>query len=1012
MPISTKAVSGSLDFAALYRQMPVPAAVIDENFCFVEINEEFQSQFELSQSEVVGRSNVLMYDVGSAEAQRRTRLHATLSRGPISDDVRRVITGSGRQLEVNIRFTRIDDGDRHFYLVLYQNVRAFSEHTKHQISRADVFRLAIEQSPVPTAIQDADFRVILINKAACDFLGYPAEKLMGIDPREWSTPKSSSKAADDRAGYRAEVRKGGFRRAEGFREAVHGVTGEIIPYRIDVGRTETFDGAEMWFTMMFDMRPTQQLKGRLRAQISYADRGFDHAPVGMVLTNVDGGLVRANKTLSKITGLNEPADLEALAHRIHAETAASRDTAKQGAEQHSSRFRIQHGSNGEAVWLETHSAQLKSAQGEHLTLTAISDATDEQQLKSELSSSLLRQSALLRSMDAGLAHVVGEIVVQVNPALAELLGKTEQQLLGQPIEVLFGSPADWLAIEPAAMAALASDGFYRTAQKIVHSDGRTRRCEFALRRIDAERSDLGILITLTGVNDLLEQSDQLRQGVQDLRGHRDTKTVGVVTLHDGKVAQANRAMINLLGRPEAQVIGQDFVGFCDASPELDIARQFNPQDGDKTETVLRLSLVTADMAFVDCLVHITPVAGDPRHAVTVVAVDLRQRNAALSLAVRMQLRFDAFASSIDEAIIVVSPSGDRIIHANETAEGIFGLPPGELVRLSSARLWHRVVDADMADLDSSLATLASGKSSTVVVRMKHADRDELTVRLRMFGGAAGLPERYILAEDISSERKRERVRLEQAIAQRETLVREVHHRIKNNLQGVAGLLQQSAVRQPELSPILSDVAAQIHAIAQVHGLQFRTDKALRPGEIVTSIADNLRINFGQRLSCEETGSNEPIWIIPEGEAVPLALVFNELMTNAFKHCTDEKDVSINVSSNRDGVLIQVANTGQLPPAFDVDNLPLTSSGLGLVKALIPRRGTRLTFEQQGDQVLVSLGLTSPALRVFEESADLAQSTDAGGSTVEQNDNSVSPTDPLVRPGDQSQPVRPRDAANC
>ncbi len=1010
MPSPSTAASGPLDLGAMYRQMPIPAAVIDENFCFVEINDAFQSHFELSLSEVQGRSNVLIYSVGDAEAARRTRLHARQGHEPITDDIRRVITGSGREMDVNIRFTRIEQGNNTYFLVLYQILQELSEQTRLQISRADVFRLAIEQSPVPTTIQDANFHVVLVNRAACDLFGYSADQLIGRDPREWSTAKSSSQASDDRLGYQADVRKGAFRRAEGLREAIHGITGEVIPYRIDIGLAETPNGEEMWFAMMFDQRQRQRLQGRLKAQRSYIERAFDHAPVGLILTRPEGDLIRGNKSLFEITGLSTPAELKSLVRKIRTETG---DRAS-GAGRQSCRFSITDKSGNEQ-WLDAYSTTLDTVTGEPLTVTAISDATDEQQLKSELSSSLLRQSALLRSMDAGLAHVVGEIVVQVNPALAGLLGKTEEQLLGQPLEVLFGSPEQWLEVETAAEEALASNGFFRTTQSIVQPNGRTRRCELALRLIDPKQIELGILITLTDVSDLVEQSDQLRQGIKDLRSEIDTRSVGVATLHDGKVAQVNRAMINLLGRREEQIIGQEFVGFCDASSELDITRQFVPVDGDQSERVLRLSLVGADMSFIDCLIHVTPISGDQRHTVTVVAVDLRQRNAALSLAVRMQLRFDAFSSSIDEAIIVLSPSGDRIIHANQTAESIFGSPPGDLVRLSSARLWHRVIDADMADLDASLTMLASGKSSTIVVRMKHPGREELTIRLRMFGGAPGLPERYILAEDISRERSRERVRLEQAISQRETLVREVHHRIKNNLQGVAGLLQQSAIRQPELSSTLSDVAAQIHAIAQVHGLQFRSDKALQPRDIVSSIADNLRINFGQRLSCKTVDSDDPAWVIPEAEAVPLALVFNELMTNACKHCVNDEDVLVTVSSNPDGVMIQIANTGQLPPGFDLDNQPLTSSGLGLVKALIPRRGTRLAFEQHGSQVLVSLGLTSPALKVSDKRVDLAQSGVAHGAGNSNGSNNVRRSQGLaagdIRPAQPRPPDRPRDAAS-
>lgn len=85
----------------------------------------------------------------------------------------------------------------------------------------------------------------------------------------------------------------------------------------------------------------------------------------------------------------------------------------------------------------------------------------------------------------------------------------------------------------------------------------------------------------------------------------------------------------------------------------------------------------------------------------------------------------------------------------------------------------------------------------------------------------------LVATDVTEQRKAEQARLDAAIAQREMLVKEVHHRIKNNLQGVAGLLQQIAARKPEVASAISEVVGQVQAIAQVYGLQVGAGGPLR-----------------------------------------------------------------------------------------------------------------------------------------------------------------------------------------
>ena len=57
-----------------------------------------------------------------------------------------------------------------------------------------------------------------------------------------------------------------------------------------------------------------------------------------------------------------------------------------------------------------------------------------------------QQAALLHTMDTGLVHVVGNLIVRVNPALVQLSGKSEDNLLGQPIEALFEHAEQWESI--------------------------------------------------------------------------------------------------------------------------------------------------------------------------------------------------------------------------------------------------------------------------------------------------------------------------------------------------------------------------------------------------------------------------------------------------------------------------------------------------------------------------------------------------------------------------------------
>ena len=202
-----------------------------------------------------------------------------------------------------------------------------------------------------------------------------------------------------------------------------------------------------------------------------------------------------------------------------------------------------------------------------------------------------------------------------------------------------------------------------------------------------------------------------------------------------------------------------------------------------------------------------------------------------------------------------------------------------------------------------------------------------------------------------------------AIAQREMLVKEVHHRIKNNLQGVAGLLQQIGVRRPEVAAVMAEVVGQVQAIAQVYGLQVGVSGPLRAKSVVEAIATSVQRTFGRDIVFAVEGEAVQAWALPEAESIPIALTINELLTNAVKHCRagDAAPVSCTLVCHETGVHVVIANPAQLPEGFSLGRFPGGVSGLGLVRALLPRRSASLTIEQQGPRVVATVSLSPPGV---------------------------------------------------
>ncbi|MDP1733662.1 MAG: PAS domain S-box protein [Sulfuritalea sp.] len=222
-----------------------------------------------------------------------------------------------------------------------------------------------------------------------------------------------------------------------------------------------------------------------------------------------------------------------------------------------------------------------------------------------------------------------------------------------------------------------------------------------------------------------------------------------------------------------------------------------------------------------------------------------------------------------------------------------------------------------------------------------------------------------------TEVRRSEARLALAREQRDTLVREVHHRIKNNLQSVAGLLQRELGRFLELDPRLETAISQVHAIAIVHGLQSaHPDEAVRLCDSIRSICKTVS-DLSQRpvlFHVEDEHTAFRSVRIENSEAVSISLMINELVLNAIKHSPHGSTPTVSLSADGGSARLVIRNALTTAPEFKIDTGEGLGTGLRLVLSLLPENGAHLTYELDTESfMLTRLELTAPVI-----SATLAQ----------------------------------------
>ena len=208
--------------------------------------------------------------------------------------------------------------------------------------------------------------------------------------------------------------------------------------------------------------------------------------------------------------------------------------------------------------------------------------------------------------------------------------------------------------------------------------------------------------------------------------------------------------------------------------------------------------------------------------------------------------------------------------------------------------------------------------------------------------------------------------LKSSLREKEVLLKEVHHRVKNNLQVVSSLLylQSQAIESKQILEILQDSMNRIKSMALVHEQLYQSENLAEIdfGEYVRSISPQLfrahKSNDSEVVLCVDV---KDIFLTVE-KAIPCALILNELISNALKYAFPEGrsgEIRINLYEEGDSLIFIVSDTG-VSISEDVDIQHAESLGLKLVRDLATRQlhGTVELDRAEGTMFTIVFPITS------------------------------------------------------
>lgn len=296
---------------------------------------------------------------------------------------------------------------------------------------------------------------------------------------------------------------------------------------------------------------------------------------------------------------------------------------------------------------------------------------------------------------------------------------------------------------------------------------------------------------------------------------------------------------------------------------------------------------------------------------------------------------------IPVAMIVVNQRGE-ITRLNQLAETTFGYSSDELIG-------HTVEKLIPARYHGRHPAYRSGFLAETNARPMGAGRDlsglrkdgsEFPVEIGINPVQTGEGPMVLSVILDLSERKQSEKRIQDALQQKDLLLREVHHRVKNNLQVIHSLLDLQALRSEDkaVAGMLRDSQNRIRSMALIHQTLYQSQNFARVNfqRFLDELLPRLTEAYGHLSSQVKIRVQAHDVSLPINEAIPCGLIVNELVSNALKHgFPDQQNGAIDVAITQDGssrVELSISNDGA-PIPDDLDLLKTGSLGLQLVHLL-------------------------------------------------------------------------------
>lgn len=567
------------------------------------------------------------------------------------------------------------------------------------------------------------------------------------------------------------------------------------------------------------------------------------------------------------------------------------------------------------------------------------------------------------------------LILDANTTTASLLGTERNALVKQPITRLI-SAEDQDIYYLHHRQVLATGQAQECELRLVRQDGAHSVCWVQLAEISAwaQNGAPVVRVTFSDISARKQAEAALRKSESVLRATVDGLSAQITVLdHQGAIILTNKSYrdFGMQNGAEARNVceGAHYLAVCDATFGEDAQQGQTFAEG--LRDVLSGKHPYFEMEY-PChspeekrwfIARVTPMGDDGPRCVVVAHENITERKLAEAALQDSENRFRELLMNIPAVAVQGYNEEGTTRYWNHASERLYGHRAEEAIGRNLLDLiippdMHDGVRAAMRDMFNTTTPIPAGELSLL---RKDGSRVEVFSSHAYVQVPGRPPEMFCVDVDMT-ERKLAEQALRQTLKEKQALLMEVNHRVKNNLQVISSLLRMETRRSQlaETQAVLNDMQGRIRSMALLHKVLYRsgTFSSVDLGSYLHQVASQAFVSQARSDNLVRLSLHLDSVQVGMDQAISTGLLVNELISNCLKHAFPQDRAGevvvvlhpVDADANTADTLwhVGVSDTGVgLPP--DVEQRRKTSLGLQLADDLGQQIGGSLQIESQPSQ---------------------------------------------------------------